>query len=296
MSGKRCLGVFGLSGENIKLCRTIIIVSLVFLFTLPSSIFAQEEKPVWELGMGAGFLYIPDYRGSNEGRPYALPYPYFIYRGDIIKVDRQTISGKIFKTDRVLLDVSFYGSVPVKSSKNSARAGMPDLDATFEVGPALDITIFDDRKNKCSLKVLLPARPVLSTDFSSIRYEGWLISPRLNFTKGDFIPGTGLILGISTGPMFADRRYHDYYYTVKPSYATTERPAYKASGGYSGYTLTVGITKRYRQYNLNAFVSADFLAGAAFEDSPLVKTKTSIMSGVSVSRVFMKSKKTVAAD
>ena len=211
-------------------------------------------------------------------------------------MDRQKIAGQIFKTDRLLLDVSFYGSVPVDSDKNSARAGMEDLDPTFEVGPAVEITILQNRESQYSLKFALPARAVFSTDFSSVTYEGWVVSPRLNFEKGDIIPTTGLHLGISAGPLFANSGYHDYYYTVEPAYATAWRPAYEADGGYSGSTLTVGLSKTYKQLKFNAFVSADFLDGAAFDDSPLVKTRTSVMSGVSVSWIFFKSAKTVADD
>lgn len=274
----------------------IMIALSVFCFLSPGIALGQEKKPVWELGVGAGLLYIPDYRGSNESRFYALPYPYVVYRGDIIKVDKQKISGQIFKTDRILLDVSFYGSVPVDSDKNSARAGMPDLDPTFEVGPALEGTILDNRESRYSLKFVLPVRAVFSTDFSSVTYEGWLVSPRLNFEKGDIIPKTGLQLGISAGPLFANSGYHDYYYTVESAYATAWRPAYEADGGYSGSTLTIGLSKSYKQLRFNAFVSVDFLDGAVFDDSPLVKTRTYIMSGVGVSWIFFKSEKTVAAD
>ena len=279
-----------------NLRRTITIIMAMILFFPPGISFGQEEKPLWELGMGVGLLYMPDYRGSDESRFYALPYPYFVYRGDIIKVDRQKISGKVFKTDRILLDVSIYGSVPVKSSKNSARTFMEDLDATFEVGPALDITLLESRQKQYSLKLLLPVRAVFSTDFESVAHEGWVISPRLNFEKRDIIPNTGLRLGVSLGPMFADGGYHDYYYTVEPVYALPWRLAYDAGGGYSGTILTVGLSKSYRQFKFNAFVSADFLDGAVFENSPLVKTQTSIMSGVSVSWVFLKSKDTINAD
>ncbi len=279
-----------------NLRRTITIIMAMILFFPPGISFGQEEKPLWELGMGVGLLYMPDYRGSDESSFYVLPYPYFVYRGDIIKVDRQKISGKVFKTDRILLDVSIYGSVPVKSSKNSARTFMEDLDATFEVGPALDITLLESRQKQYSLKLLLPVRAVFSTDFESVAHEGWVISPRLNFEKRDIIPNTGLRLGVSLGPMFADGGYHDSYYTVEPVYALPWRLAYDAGGGYSGTILTVGLSKSYRQFKFNAFVSADFLDGAVFENSPLMKTQTSIMSGVSVSWVFLKSKDTVNAD
>jgi hypothetical protein len=170
---------------------------------------------------------------------------------------------------------------------------MQDLDPTFELGPALKIKLWESKENKYKLDLSLPVRAFFSTNFHSVSHEGWIFSPRINFTKDDFIPDTGLNLGISVGPMFADSGYHAYYYTVEPAYATATRPAYSAGGGYSGSTLTVGLGKAYEQFILNAFVSADFLQGASFEDSPLVKRKTSIMSGISVAWIFFKSEKTV---
>jgi outer membrane scaffolding protein for murein synthesis (MipA/OmpV family) len=268
---------------------------LGLIFLLPASLFA-EEKPLWEIGVGVGLLQMPDYRGSDKNRLYVLPYPYLVYRGDFLKVDEQRITGQIFKTDRIVLDFSGYGAVPVKSSSNSARAGMEDLDPTFELGPALKIKLWESKEDKCKLDFSLPLRVFFSTDLSSVRHEGWVFSPRLNFVKNDLIPDTGLNMGISAGPMFADSGYHAYYYTVEPVYATATRPAYSAGGGYSGSTLTVGLSKAYKQFIFSAFASADFLQGAAFEDSPLVKRETSIMSGFNVSWIFLKSEKKVDAE
>lgn len=269
-----------------------IIVALLLLgFLLSGRAICEEkplEKPLWELGVGLGLLQMPDYRGSDENRLYLLPYPYLVYRGDILKVDEQRISGQIFKTDRILLDFSGFGAVPVKSSNNSARAGMQDLDPTFELGPALRINLWESKEDKYKLDLTLPMRA-----FSSVSHEGWVFSPRINFVKDDLIPDTGLNLGISVGPMFVDSGYHAYFYTVEPAYATAARPAYSAGDGYSGSTLTVGLGKAYNQFIFNAFVSADFLQGASFENSSLVKRETSFMSGFSVSWIFFKSEKTV---
>jgi outer membrane scaffolding protein for murein synthesis (MipA/OmpV family) len=281
----------------------IVIALLLLSFLLPGRAICEEktlekplEKPLWELGIGLGLLQMPDYRGSDENRLYLLPYPYLIYRGDILKVEEQRISGQIFKTDRISLDFSGYGAVPVKSSDNSARAGMPDLDPTFELGPALKIKLWESKEDKFKLDLTLPVRAFFSTNFYSVSREGWVFSPRINFVKHDLIPDTGLNLGISAGPMFADSGYHAYFYTVEPAYVTAARPAYSAGGGYSGTTLTVGLGKEYKQFIFNAFVSADFLQGASFENSPLVKRETSFMSGVSVSWIFFKSAKTVIVE
>ena len=278
-----------------KIRRNIAVVLLLLGILLPQNAIS-EEKPLWELGIGTGILYMPDYRGSDESRLYALPYPYVVYRGGVLKIDEQRISGQIFKTDRVLLNFSGFGAVPVKSSNNTARAGMPDLDPTFELGPALRINIIDSTADSYKLSLSVPIRAFFSTDFSTVRREGWVFSPRINLEKKDVIPETGLKLGISAGPMFCDSAYNTYFYTVEPAYATATRPAYSAGGGYSGSTITLGLSKEYKQFIFNTFVSADFLEGAVFQDSPLVKTKTSIMSGFSISWIFLKSAKTVTSD
>jgi MipA family protein len=267
--------------------------ALLFLCLLLPAHVVGKEKPLWEIGIGVGVLQMPDYRGASEGKAYFLPFPYAVYRGDFLKVDEQRISGQIFKTDRVVLDFSGFGSVPVDSDDNAARKGMPDLDPTFEVGPALKIKLLNDAEYKIKMDITLPVRAFFSTDFSHVRHEGWVFSPRLNFMKNDLIPDTGLNLGVSVGPMFADSSYHDYYYSVKPKYANVERPAYSADGGYSGSTLTIGLSKSYKQFIFNAFISADFLQGASFEDSSLVKKETSMMSGLGVSWILLQSKKMV---
>ncbi len=270
----------------------LFVILLVLSGTFPNGSWA-DQKPLWEVGAGLALIQMPDYRGSNESRFYPLPYPHVVYRGDILKIDENRISGQIFKTDRVLLDFSIFGSVPVNSEDNSAREDMPDLDPTFELGPALKVKLWEHKGYKSKIDLTLPVRAFFSTDFSSVHHEGWVFSPRINFVKHDLISGAGLHLGVSAGPMFSDSGYHDYYYTVEHRYAELRRPEYSAGSGYSGSTLTVGVSKEYKQFIFHAFVSADFLRGAAFEDSPLVKRETSIMGGFNVSWIFFKSQKTV---
>ena len=275
--------------------RWCLAALLILFFSFPK-IAVCEEKPLWELGAGVALLQMPDYSGSDKDRLYVLPYPYFIYRGDILNIDRDRISGRVFKTDKILFDFSFFGQAPVDSSDNEARRGMPDLDPTFEVGPSLTITLLDNRQDRYKLNLFLPVRAVFSTDFSSVRREGWVFSPRLVFEKNDIIPSTGLDLGMSLGPIFADSAYHSYYYSVEPIYAAASRPAYSAGGGYSGTALTLGLSKAYKQLIFSTFVSVNLLHGAVIEDSPLVKTKTSFMSGFMVSWIFLKSARSVTVE
>ena len=129
------------------------IILFIFLIILSPVRALCEEKPLWEIGVGLAVLQMPDYRGSDEYRGYLLPYPYLVYRGDILRVERERISGRIFETDRLLLDISLNGSVPVDSSDNPDRRGMPDLDPTFEIGPSLNITLLENRQDRYKLKL-----------------------------------------------------------------------------------------------------------------------------------------------
>ncbi len=124
-----------------------------------------KQLPLWEAGLGGTALLMPDYRGSDEYRWYLLPFPYLTYRGDILKIDREQISGLLFKTNRLQLEMSFNGAVPVDSSKNKARQGMPDLDPTFEIGPSLQVMLAEDKTAEYKITLTFPVRAVFSTDF-----------------------------------------------------------------------------------------------------------------------------------
>jgi len=59
------------------------IVLLAGAIVLPAH---AELRPEWEFGIGATAFTFPDYRGSDESRGYLLPFPYLIYRGDVLRV------------------------------------------------------------------------------------------------------------------------------------------------------------------------------------------------------------------
>ncbi|HWR88030.1 MAG TPA: MipA/OmpV family protein [Acidiferrobacterales bacterium] len=248
-----------------------------------------EEKPLWELGFGFFTLTSPDYRGSDESRGYLLPLPYIVYRGDIIKISRSGIYSRLLETDRVNLDLSADAGVPVDSSKNSARQGMPDLDATFEVGPALEVCLWRNCNGDRKLQFRLPVRAVFSTDFGSIESRGGSAHPNLNFDIKNIGPGSSWNFGVAAGPLYATERLHDYYYEVVPLYATGTRPAYDARGGYSGSRVTLALSKRFQRTWFGAFARYDSLTGAKFEDSPLVRSDHAFMAGFSVAWIFAES-------
>jgi outer membrane scaffolding protein for murein synthesis (MipA/OmpV family) len=249
-----------------------------------------EQLPLWEAGAGATVISFPHYRGSDERRSWVLPFPYVVYRGEFLQADERRIRGLFFKTDRAELDVSINGTPPVDSGENEARRGMPDLDATLEIGPSLNFLLLrtDDRKTRLELR--LPARAALASDFSHVNLAGWVFQPNLNMDTRDPFGFEGWNLGTLAGPMFSDRRYNQYFYGVDPAFATPDRPAYNAAGGYAGTQLIVALSKRYRDFWIGGFARWDTVNKAVFADSPLVKTNQYFAAGLAVAWIIGESR------
>ena len=265
------------------------------LFALGGALPAQAaELPLWEAGAGVAVLDFADYRGSDERHTLILPLPYVIYRGDFLKADRESVRGQFYKDDRFDLHLSINGTIPVDSSDNSARRGMPDLDPTLEIGPNLTVNLLHTDSTRFNLR--FPVRAVIATDLTHARDEGWLFEPQLNVDFYDRFPGPGWNLGFAAGPIYGSRRYHNYFYGVATQFATAGRPAYEAPGGYAGMQAIAALSKRYQSLWVGAFVRGDTLAGAVFDSSPLVKQKENYSVGIAMAWVFSRSSKMVNTD
>lgn len=255
-----------------------------------------EDQPLWEAGLGFSVLDFPDYRGSDERTTYVLPVPYAIYRGRILRVDRDRVRGVFFERSRISMHLSVSGSVPVDSSRNSARQGMPDLDATLQIGPNLEIRLYQSTDSRFKVDLRLPVRTVIATDLKHTHNVGWIFEPRINFDFSHALPSRKWNLGIATGPVYGDKRYNNYYYGVAPEYATPQRPAYTAEGGYGGLQATAAISRRYQRMWIGAFVRWDSVADAVFESSPLVRQDETLTAGLAVVWRLKESKQRVPAD
>jgi outer membrane protein len=284
------MSTYELNKNGVRRIRLTLLIP-VLLFACRGA-YAQEELPAWEAGMGVAVLNIPDYRGSDRQRTYVLPLPYLIYRGETVKVDKEGAHADLFKSDTVKLDLSLNAGPPAKSSDDGARAGMPDIDPTLEVGPVLKVLLSANHDRSRILSLRLPVRGVVATNFRHSKAIGWVFSPNLNYDVFDF-PAAGWNFGTAAGPVFASERYHDYYYEVAQQYATATRPAYDAKGGYSGAQFTMALSRRYPKFWVGAFLRYDDLHGAVFEDSPLIRKKSSLMYGAGIAWVFAKSSQMV---
>ena len=251
-----------------------------------------EQLPRWEVGAGLAGIDFPVYRGSDVRKAYVLPVPYLNYNGEVVKISRQRTRALFFRRDWVELDVSVNGSVPAKSSDTPARSGMPNLDATLELGPSMNFHLYYDEHRKTNIDVRLPVRAAIATNLSRFHDVGLLFQPQFNVDLKD-MRGSGWNLGFVIGPIFADRRYHQYFYNVEPQYATPARPVYFARGGYSGSQTILALSKRYPGYWTGGFMKWDDLSHAVFVDSPLVTSKRYFTAGWGISWILDRSEEMV---
>ncbi|MDP1650534.1 MAG: MipA/OmpV family protein [Rubrivivax sp.] len=247
------------------------------------------DQPLWELGLGAGALSLPHYRGSDQRHSWLLPVPYAVYRGKIFRATREGARAVLLESERFDFDLSVDASAPARSGDNVARAGMPDLEPTVEFGPSLNLTL--GRGSGWRLDLRLPVRAVFTLG-SDARGIGVTANPVLNLD----LQLQGWNLGLQGGPLFASRAHHAHFYSVPPAYANADRPAYGAPGGTAGWRFTVGASRRFGDLWAGAFLRTDSLAGAVFEASPLVRQRDNVAFGLALSWVFARSDARVADD
>ena len=252
-----------------------------------------EPKPLWEFGLGAGALIFNDYRGADTLHGYPVPLPYLVYRGKFLRSDHRGLRGRLLDQDRIALNLSVNGTTPVRS--DSARHGMPDLRPTLEVGPSLDVHLWKSASALVTLDVRLPARAAFTVE-ASPRMVGLFLAPHVNLDIAQRRGADGWKLGLLAGPLFANRRYDDYFYSVAPQYATADRPAFQAHGGYAGTQFIAALTRRYPACWLGAYLRHDTLAGASFADSPLVRRDSYWSGGFGVAWIIRRSSRLVDSE
>ena len=246
---------------------------------------AAKEEPLWEIGLGAGGVAFEDYRGSNTVHAYPIPVPYFLYNGKFLKADRDGVRGTLFNQDWVELNLSGNATTPVRNDRE--RSGMPDLRSTVEVGPSLDLHLLHSDDSQSEIRFAHAA---------ACRHDGGILAEnnRLDFYAA-LQPGyrpipagfTGWNLGLLAGPLFADHRYHEYFYSVAPQFATATRPVYQAAGGYAGTQAIAALSKRFPRSIGWAPTCATILwRRAVFDESPLVQRKSYWSAGFGISWII----------
>jgi outer membrane scaffolding protein for murein synthesis (MipA/OmpV family) len=269
--------------------RRTLLRLIVMLMAFTATVAMAVERPLWEVGVGVAAISFPHYRGSDERNDWLLPAPYFVYRGKVLRADERRIRGLLYESERVDMDVSINGTPPVKSSGSDARRGMPDLDATLELGPSVNFTLLRMREGRGTLGLRLPLRAVVASDLKTVERVGWLFQPQISADVRNVLRQSGWNLGLQFGPLFSDRHYNRHFYGVDPVYALPGRPSYEANGGYGGLQSIVALSKRFPGYWVGGFAKWDSLASATYADSPLVRTRQHLSVGVAVAWILGRS-------
>jgi outer membrane scaffolding protein for murein synthesis (MipA/OmpV family) len=245
-------------------------------------VYAGEVE--WELGVGVAALDVPFYPGSSQSKTYIFPLPYIIYRSERLEIDNG-IEATLFKTPGIRFNLSADIGVPVNSRDSQARAGMPDLDLVIQVGPSVEITLAGGRFKPSHFRLDLPLRAAIATDFGSAQSVGWVFEPRLTYeTRRPY--KTGFANLISGGLRFSTEDLHEYYYNVEPAFVTPTRTQFDAQGGYSGLFVDYIATWRTEDLIFWGLLRYQNLAGAAFENSPLIEQKDYWLFGAGITWVF----------
>ena len=209
-----------------------------------------------------------------------------MYRGEVLQADRDGIKAKLIDSDRIDFDLSLEATAPSRSRDEPIRVGMPDLKGTLEFGPNVNLRLAGGPGWKVETRWPLRAAFTLQ---SSPRSVGWTSAPSLNL---DLRPG-GWNVGAEVALLWGSQGFNRYYYSVDPVFATATRPAYQASAGRAGWQATLAATRRANKLWFGAFVSADSLSGARFNDSPLVRRHRNLSVGVAASWLLWQSDRLV---
>jgi outer membrane scaffolding protein for murein synthesis (MipA/OmpV family) len=244
----------------------------------------NESQPLWEFGVGGGAVEVADYPASSERNFIALAAPYVVYRGDVFRVGGENgMRAVVIETSDFELDLSFGGAFSADSEDNTSRAGMPELDFLFEVGPQL-IYRLKDYKFKHGgdgrLKARLQARAVFSTDFNRIDERGFVIEPTISYQqRGVIFKETGLRVAFSMS--YASEELQDYFYQVDSTFSNSDRAQYDAKAGYLGAALSMGLSFPIHK-NIRGFLtgSTQFHQGSANQDSPLYEKDITYSFGI----------------
>jgi outer membrane scaffolding protein for murein synthesis (MipA/OmpV family) len=248
--------------------------------------------PLWEAGVFAGGLSTPAYPASSQRNQRALVLPFFVYRGAVLRADRNGVGARMVHTDRFEFDVGFAASLPASSNDVELRHGMPDLGTLIEFGPRVKVKLAEPAAGQRAT-FELPLRAVLEIN-GGTRQVGYAVEPKLAYEwheAGDWRVKSAISL------VLGDQQLNEYFYGVSSAYATPGRPAFEAQGGLISSRLTVDGSKSLGpDVNLFAFARYDLYDGAANRSSPLFAQNQGTSVGVGLTWTLGRSEARAGSD
>lgn len=254
-------------------------IALLTLLAAPAITLAQERPalPLWELGLVGGAISQQAYPGADEQVNRGLVLPWFVYRGEFLRADRNSLGVRAYKSRDVEVDVGVSGAFGSSADDIEARRGMPDLGTLVEFGPRVTWKLGEAAGGRWRAE--LPLRGVFDVSDGGAG-RGLAFEPELQFERA---AGGGWRYSTSVSAIFANRKLADTFYGVAPQYATPTRRAYTAESGLVAWRLSTTVTRALTpEWRLFGYARLQSVAGAANRDSPLVRKTTGGSVGVAL--------------
>jgi len=255
-----------------------------------AAVISPSDRALWEAGLAGAGSYLPDYPAADHSRAKWIVAPYLVYRGKIMRADRDGARASFLRTRFYEIDLGIAASFATRSKDNPAREGMPDLDYLLELGPRLSFTLCNFG-GRGKLRLFIPLRAVFSTDLGYFRHRGYTLTPAIN---GRWRLGSRTdrfaIAQLTTN--FGDRQICAYFYDVAPAFARPDRPFYDARAGYIGSDLFTGVLLPVgRRTRFFTGVQTLLHSGSSNEASPLFKQRLNYSVAAGLVWTFYRSPK-----
>jgi len=269
-------------------CRTAAAMAFALaLAALPAQAQQAGQQALWEFGgLGLGVSQ-QAYPGAETQINRGLVLPYFVYRGEVLRADRDTAGLRAIKTPRVEVDIGVAASFGARSDEIEARQGMPKLGTLIEFGPRVRWKLGQDAAGG-TWRLDVPLRGVFDLS-DGAAHRGMAFEPRLVYQRR---ASAGWFYSTYIGAIAADQRLAQNFYGVAPQYALANRPTYEAQSGLVAWRL--GASAAYainRDWRVFGFARMDSVSGAANESSPLVKKTQGASLGLGLSYTWMRSER-----
>lgn len=233
--------------------KYLVILMLLFL-----NLAAEQSKQNLTIGAGPYFQSEP-YKGAST---LVLPSPVIFFDNSIVYA-RWSRFGVYFLGDKKE-DYSWGFSLTVqprtlgyKASDSDYLKGMSDRDSTLEGGLA-----FSAKYKKSSYIEIMLLGDMLH------KYNSWVSRVEVGdeFKAGHFTFYPSAIV------LYQPKKFVDYYYGVKNSEATLNRPAYSPNGGFEFGVQTYIKYPLTNKLSIFFNLRADIIPSSAY-NSPLVNNK-----------------------
>lgn len=247
----------------------------------------KSDKPLYEFGLVGGAGFVPHYPAADQGRMRYIAAPIVRYRGLRFRSDEEdSMKARLFSNPMYGIDLSVGGSFSANSNDNDARKGMPDLNYTGELGPRLYFYLI--KTNKMWFRLFLPVRVAFSSDLREFTYQGLVFAPAMNlrffFDDSKF---NSIFMGVSR--THTTHQLQEFFYEVKDRFATPQRNAYKAVGGYMSSNGSIAFLHEKNNKGFYAGIGLNSFQGAANAGSPLHKADFNYSAFVGFTYTFFKS-------